>query len=195
MNPVSIPGVRRTLVITASTALLAAATLGCESAPPEPEGPISADAYVAVMAELADLKRFPPPGPDFVTRTARADSVRQAILDRNGVTAEELLTYAEQLGSHPDRMLELTDRIIAVSDSLAGEPKAWKTSDRRAGDRGAAGAAAGRDSVAAGDGAVTGRDSSAAPPALRDTTGRPLPRMDRVRQGSLQMRRPAGETP
>lgn len=119
MKPVSISGVRGTLVIMASTALVCAATLGCESAPPEPQGPISADAYVAVMAELADLKRFPPPGPDFVTRTARADSVRQAILDRHGVTAEDLLTYAEQLGSHPDRMLELTDRIIAISDSLA----------------------------------------------------------------------------
>jgi hypothetical protein len=119
MKPVSISGVRGTLVILASTALVAAVLLGCESAPPEPQGPVSADAYVAVMAELADLKRFPPPGPDFVTRTARADSVRQAILDRHGVTAEDLLTYAEQLGSHPDRMLELTDRIIAISDSLA----------------------------------------------------------------------------
>lgn len=190
MNSVSIPGVRRTLVITASTALLAAASLGCESAPPEPEGPISADAYVAVMAELADLKRFPPPGRDFVTRTARTDSIRQAILDRHGVTADDLLTYAERLGSHPDRMLELTDRIIAVSDSLAGEPKDWKISDP-----GAADAAAGGDSVAAGDGAVSGRDSIAAPPALRDTTGRPLPRMDRLRQRSLEMRRPVGETP
>jgi len=190
MKPVSISGVRGTLVIMASTALVCAATLGCESAPPEPQGPISADAYVAVMAELADLKRFPPPGPDFVTRTARADSVRQAILDRHGVTAENLLTYAEQLGSHPDRMLELTDRIIAISDSLAGEPKDWKTSEP-----GAAGAAAGGDSVAGGDGVDARRDSVDAPPALRDTTGRPLPRMDRLRQRSLETRQPAGETP
>lgn len=165
MNPVSIPGVRRTLVITASTALLAAAILGCESAPPEPEGPISADAYVAVMAELADLKRFPPPGPDFVTRTARADSVRQTILDRHGVTAEDLLTYAERLGSHPDRMLELTDRIIAVSDSLAAMHRGT-VADSSATESAAAESAA-VDSPAAIPGSIAAPGSEPVDTALR----------------------------
>lgn len=119
MIPLSVSGVRGTLVITVSTALLAAAAAGCERAPPAPEGPITTEVYAAVMGELADLKRFPPPGSDYVTRAARADSARQAILDRHGVAVDELLAYAEQLGSDPERMLDASDRIIVISDSLA----------------------------------------------------------------------------
>ncbi|MGD8496946.1 MAG: hypothetical protein PVF05_12225 [Gemmatimonadales bacterium] len=121
MIPVSISDVPRTLVIVASVGLAGAGAQGCEPAPPEPDGPVGADTYVEVMSELADLKRFPPPGPDYVTRSARADSVRQAILDRHGVTVDELLSYAEQVGAEPGRMLELTDRISTITDSLARE--------------------------------------------------------------------------
>lgn len=121
MIPVSISGAPRVLVVVASIGLSGAAAQGCEPAPPAPDGPVGADTYVEVMSELADLKRFPPPGSDYVTRSARADSARQAILDRHGVTVDELLSYAEQVGAEPSRMLELTDRISAITDSLARE--------------------------------------------------------------------------
>lgn len=170
MMPVSITGVRGTLVITLSTVLLAAGAAGCETTPPEPNGPISADTYVAVMSGLADLKRFPLPGPDYVTRTARADSARQAILDRHGVTVDELLAYAEQLGSHPNRMLAVTDQIIIVTDSLARQHRD-PDADR-----------AGVDSATAGPGGDARRDTSVRPePTVVDTALHRL-KLERLRE-------------
>lgn len=120
MIPVTTPGARRTLVIAFSTAVAAAVATGaCGSDEPEFRGPIDGDTYVAVMGELADLERFPPPGRDDVARIERADSARQAILERHGVTADELLEFAEAAGARPDLMVELTERIVALSDSLA----------------------------------------------------------------------------
>lgn len=120
MIPVTTTSPRRALVIAFSTVLAAAVATGaCGPDEPAFRGPIDRDTYVAVMGQLADLERFPPSGPDEVTRTERADSARQAILDRHGITADELLEFAEAAGAHPDLMVELTDRIVALSDSLA----------------------------------------------------------------------------
>lgn len=120
MIPVRTTSARRTLVIAFSTAVAAAVATGaCGSDEPEFRGPIDGDTYVAVMGELADLQRFPPAGPGEAARTERADSARQAILDRHGVTADELLEFAEAAGARPDLMVELSERIVALSDSLA----------------------------------------------------------------------------
>ena len=118
MIPVTLHGRRCTV---ASVFVGALAMAACEPAAPEPALPLDPDTYVAVMAELTDVRRFPPSGPDEATRNARADSARRQILDRHGVTADELLAFAELVGPDPDRMLELTERIVAVSDSLARE--------------------------------------------------------------------------
>lgn len=139
MIPVTTSGARRTLVIAFSTAVAAAvATVACGSEEPELRAPIDGDTYVAVMGELADLERFPRSGSDEAARSERADSARQAILERHGVTADELLEFAEAAGARPDLMVELTERIVAYSDSLA---------HRRTGAGRAADSAAARDSA------------------------------------------------
>lgn len=75
--------------------------------------------YVAVMGELADLRRFPPSGSDSLGVPAQTDSARQAILRAHGVTAPELLTFAETSGLDPALMETLADQISAITDSLA----------------------------------------------------------------------------
>jgi len=136
MIPVTTISARRPLVIAFSTAIAAAAaTAACGPDEPEFRGPIDADTYVAVMGELADLERFPLPGSDEATRSERADSARRAILERHGATAEQLLEFARAAGTRPDLMVELTARIVALSDSLA---------HRRTGAGGAADSAAAR---------------------------------------------------
>lgn len=92
--------------------------LGCRESAAGDDDPISPDVYVGVMAELADLRRFPPAGGDLADRDARADSMRKAILEAHAVTAAELLAFAEQAGPDPGRMESLAERIAAMTDSL-----------------------------------------------------------------------------
>lgn len=117
-----IPGAR-TGAPKALVAILWAATLAaptaCDPAGPEPRGPIDDDTYVRVMSELADIRRFPPGGPDRASRDAAADSARRAVLDRYDVAVDDLLGFAEVVGEHPARMVEIAERISAVTDSLA----------------------------------------------------------------------------
>lgn len=83
------------------------------------DGVMSPDVYVAVMGELADLRRSPPPGIDSEEIQARTDSAREAILSAHGVTAPDLLEFAREAGSDPAQMEKLTDQIAAITDSLA----------------------------------------------------------------------------
>ena len=163
MTPGTATRAPHTLVITLSTAIAAAFMMGaCGPAEPEFQGPIDIDRYVAVMSELADLERFPPPGSDELTRSERADSVRRGILERHGVTPDELLEFAESAGANPDLMVEIIDRIVVISDSLARR----RTGAGHAADSVAAAAdstaAAGSDSVR---GAGLAPDSAAEPSA------------------------------
>lgn len=142
MIPVTATSAPRALVIAFSTALAAALVTGaCGPVEPEIRGPIDADTYVAVMAELADLERFPPPGSDEATRAERADSTRRDILGRHGVTPDELLDFAEAAGAQPGLMVEMLDRIVEMSDSLArrrtGAGRAADSAARAATDSGA----------------------------------------------------------
>lgn len=118
MIPVVRPGAAKALVTIFSAALVAAPT-ACDSTSPEARGPIDDDTYVMVMSELADIRRFPPGGRDQTSRDVAADSARRAVLDRFGVTVDELLTFAEIVGDQPARMVEIGERISAVTDSLA----------------------------------------------------------------------------
>lgn len=189
MIPVSRFDVPRTLVVVASTGLLGAAVQACEPAPPEPEGPVEADTYVEVMSELADLKRFPPSGPDYVTRSTRADSARQAILDRHGVTVDELLSYAEQVGAEPGRMLELTDRISAITDSLAHERRTADTDSLAAADgKSADGSGAAARAPAGADRASSGASLPASPSGDTALTRQKVERL-RERFGDLPEKR------
>ncbi len=106
-------------LVTMLWAASLAATTACDPAGPEPRGPIDDDTYVTVMSELADIRRFPPDGRDQVSRDAAADSARRAVLDRYDVTVDDLLSFAEIMGEHPARMVEIAERISGVTDSLA----------------------------------------------------------------------------
>lgn len=126
MIPGASSGAPKALVTMLWAAILAA-PVACDPAGPEPRGPIDDDTYVAVMSELADIRRFPPGGRDQLSRDAAADSARREVLDRYGVTVDELLGFAEIVGEQPARMVEIAERISAVTDSLArlrarGEP-------------------------------------------------------------------------
>lgn len=167
MIPVTSSGASRSLVIALSTAVtVTLATSACGPAEPEIPGPVDIETYVVVMAELADLERFPPPGSDEATRAERADSARRDILARHDVTADELLDFAEAAGARPDLMVEIMDRIVQVSDSLAhGRTGAGLAADRAAAADDAA------DGAPAADTVVEPPDDTAVPamPPLRDS--------------------------
>ena len=171
MIPVTVTSAPHTSVITLSTAIAAAFMMGaCGPAEPEFQGPIDVDTYVVVMSELADLERFPPPGPDDITRSARADSVRRGMLERHGVTPEELLEFAESAGANPDLMVEIIDRIVVISDSLARRRTgAGHAADSVAAAADSTAAAAADSTAAAGSDSVRGAglapDSAAEPSA------------------------------
>lgn len=112
MNPIRS---RHTWLLIAGCTLSSAA---CEPPPREAYSGVSVDVYVAVISELADLGRFPPGGP-VETRDAVADSVRQRILERHGVTAELLIDFAREAGRSPEVMETIMERVSAVTDSLA----------------------------------------------------------------------------
>jgi hypothetical protein len=187
MIPVIAARARRTLVIALSTTAAVLATGGCDSAEPELRGQIDTDTYVTVMSELADVQRFPPPGSDEATRSELADSVRRGILERHGVTVDELLGFAEAVGARPDLMVDITDRIVATSDSLARN----RTGAGRAADSVDTGLGPGLE-TAPDSGAGLEFDSAAAdstPAVGRDTALRPR-RID-----ELLRRRGAGRVP
>lgn len=101
-------------------ALILSFLTGCEErmASEELTTPISEDSYVAVMAELARVRRRPPHARGQVERDRLADSVRTEVLLRHGVTAAELIEFADVAGSDPARMQSLTERIETFADSI-----------------------------------------------------------------------------
>jgi hypothetical protein len=74
--------------------------------------------FVSVMAHLSQVYQFPPPGTPAEDRDARADSLRSQILRDHGVTAEQLIEFAELVGRDPTRMEGLAEQIAAMNDSL-----------------------------------------------------------------------------
>lgn len=164
---------RQTLLVALATATATAAAAGaCGPAEPERAEPMSSETYVEVMSALADLKRFPPPSPNVEERAALADSARRDILDRHGVTAEQLLEFAEIAGSEPARMMEITERIVAATDSLARMRR-----DPAAAEGATPEDAAPADTAGAAD--TTPRaDTADVLPARREAPVRPLVRPD-----------------
>jgi hypothetical protein len=77
--------------------------------------------YVEVMAELARLRRRPPPARGAPERSRLADSARAEILARHGVTAEQILEFADAAGRDPTLMMELSQSVAALSDSMDAE--------------------------------------------------------------------------
>ena len=91
---------------------------GCDGGSSPIEGTMDPEVFVSVMAQLSQVYQFPPAGTLADDRHARADSLRSQILREHGVTAEQLIEFAERAGRDPTRMEELAERIAALNDSL-----------------------------------------------------------------------------
>ena len=81
------------------------------------EGPVSDTAYVAIMVDLLllDTESLVRPSPE--EREAAMDSARADILAEHGVTAEEVLGFADAWGTEPSRMAQMWEQITHVFDS------------------------------------------------------------------------------
>ena len=101
-------------------ALILSLVTGCDerAAREDVTLPIPEDSYVGVMAELARVRRRPPPARGQLERDRLADSVRTEVLERHGVTAVEIVEFADAVGADPGRMQDIAERIEALADSL-----------------------------------------------------------------------------
>jgi hypothetical protein len=86
-----------------------------------PSLPIPQQTYVEVMAELARLRRRPPPARGAPERERLADSIRTEILARHHVSPEQILAFAEAAGRDPAFMLTISQAIAELSDSMDAE--------------------------------------------------------------------------
>lgn len=152
---------------------LALLSAGCETPAPTEYAGVPVDTYVMVVSELADIRRFPPSGSGPEERAAAADSLRQQVLDRYGLTAEHLVAFAEEAGSRPTVMEDIMERVVAVTDSLAAE--------RALGNRG-------DDDLADAVGDSTTSDSATLDSATADPTVNrgPADGLARFREGRLR---------
>jgi len=101
-------------------ALALSLVTGCEgrAASEDVAPPIPEESYVAVMAELARVRRRPPRARGQLERDRLADSLRTEVLESHGITAAELVDFADAVGSDPGRMQALAERIESLADSL-----------------------------------------------------------------------------
>ncbi len=100
-------------------AVLAAGLLACaRPADRTDAATIDEDRFVAVMARLEELRRSPFPDSEPEVREARLDSARAALLEEQGVSAEQLMRFSDAVGGDPVRMQELAERVAATVDSM-----------------------------------------------------------------------------
>lgn len=109
--------------------LLTLTACGDSGSGDHPELPVPRDTYVAVMAELAQLRRRPPPARGAPERERLADSARSEILARHGISAEDLVRFADAAGRDPTLMMEVSQAIAALSDSIDVELATGNRSD------------------------------------------------------------------
>lgn len=81
-------------------------------------GPVSDSVYVEVMARLLLMDSLMGSGADRLPEDLSRDSARRELLREHGVTGDELLTFARERGTRPERMEEIWRRIYELSDSL-----------------------------------------------------------------------------
>ncbi len=98
--------------------LLLLASCGEAGTGDPPDLPVPRDTYVEVMAELARLRRRPPPARGAPERERLADSARTEILARHAVSAEEIVLFADIAGRDPTLMMEISQAIAELSDSM-----------------------------------------------------------------------------
>ena len=131
--------------------------------------PMSQGTYVDVMAELTRLRRLPPPARGEPERERLADSIRAEILLRHGVTAEQLVAFADVAGRDPTLMMGLSQAIAERADSVQAEIA--RGDSTAAAETGASGDSAAtrrgesRPVEASVDTALSGADGASSPPS------------------------------
>jgi hypothetical protein len=117
--------------------LIVAALTACDNGGEQSVSlPMPQDTYVDVMVELTRLRRKPPSARGAPERERLADSMRAEILERHGVTPEDLLAFADVAGRDPTLMMGLSQAIAELGDSLEVRLSRAET----AGDQGDSGA-------------------------------------------------------
>ncbi|MCL7974618.1 MAG: hypothetical protein M8835_08705 [marine benthic group bacterium] len=145
--------------------------------------PVPRDTYVRSMAELARLRRRPPPARGAPERERLADSARTEILTRHGVSAEDLVAFADVAGRDPTLMMEISQAIAELGDSMDAElapgnpSETTQTLDRDSAPSESTGASSSR------------QDTSATGPPTTDPV--PSPRFaDPATDGALESEQP-----
>lgn len=109
------------LLITALATAALPPISGCTGTQEQGSDPIAPEVFVSAMAHLSQVHQFPPGGSASAGVEARADSLREEILREHGITAEQLIAFAEHVGREPSRMEELAELIASLNDSLTAE--------------------------------------------------------------------------
>lgn len=111
------PAPRRWAVV-----LLALLAAGCGSdGGSTPGPPVSDSVYVEVMARLVLLDSLMGSGSRHLPAGTNRDSARIRVLRDFDVRGDELLAFARERGTQPDRMEAIWRRIYELSDSLGDE--------------------------------------------------------------------------
>ena len=96
---------------------LALASCGPEAADPY-QGPVTDEAYIQVMTDLMLLDARPLKGGSPAEREARTDSAKLAIVERHGITGDEILEFARIRGAEASHMEVLWQEITHRFDSI-----------------------------------------------------------------------------
>ena len=123
MSRGAVPGTRTApaLLRRAVLALLLLAT-GCGTGGDSSAGgPVSDSVYVEVMARLVLLDSLMGSGSRHLPDGMSRDSARSLVLSAYGVEGEELLVFARERGTRPERMEAIWRRIYELSDSLGDQ--------------------------------------------------------------------------
>lgn len=100
-------------------ALLAGLAAACGGARTPRAAGLTDSTYVEVMARLALLDSTLAPGDYHLPDSLPPDSARSLVLGRWGVADSSLVSFAREVGSEPERMQGIWERIRVLADSLA----------------------------------------------------------------------------
>jgi len=114
-------GRARPLVLAALLAGLAAA---CGGRAATRAAGLTDSTYVEVMARLALVDSTLAPADYQLPDSLPPDSARSLVLERWGVADSSLVAFAEEVGSEPERMQGIWQRIRELADSLA--TRGWR---------------------------------------------------------------------
>jgi hypothetical protein len=110
-------------------AALALVTIGCRGQTPSAgESPtLTDDTYVSVMVDLLRVGAKPAEAETEEERQVIMDSVRAEVLALHGVTARELIEFADLAGSDPGHMEGMWQRISQALDSTRAADSRHRT--------------------------------------------------------------------